>query len=183
MTEPSIPSTRGAVDLGALASSGPQQTAPAAQEAGASWTLRLDEANFQEFIALSQRVPAIVSLGTTQAQVSVQLDELLTRLVDARGGQFVLGLGDVHAHPQLAQAFGAEQIPLVIAVVSGRPVPLLQGPATEEQVSQVLDQLAALAIQQGLSGTVPPFSGVTRMPKRTESNFARFDEASDGRIR
>ena len=31
--------------------------------------------------------------------------------------------------------------------------------------------------------TVPPPCGVTRRPKRTESNFARFEEASAGRMR
>ncbi len=158
MSKENIPSTRGAVDLSALANQGPQATDATTPEA-ASWTTNLDEAAFQQFVGLSQSVPAIVSLGSPRVQVSADLDAVLRKLVDAKGGKFVLGLVDAETYPQIAQAFQAQQIPMVVALVKGKPVPLFQGPAAEEQISQLFTQLEQLAVQQGLTGTIPPFSG------------------------
>ncbi|MGP9782044.1 co-chaperone YbbN [Arthrobacter sp. MYb211] len=159
MTEPHIPSARGAIDLGSLAAHGPQATEENAPGAAASWTLTLDEAAFQQFVGLSQQVPAIVSLGSPRVQVSADLDAALKTLVDRRAGKMVLGLVDAEKYPNIAQAFKAEQIPMVIALVNGQPVPLFQGPAAAEQIDQVLNQLAELGVQQGLAGSVPAFSG------------------------
>jgi len=158
MSEENIPSTRGAVDLSALANQNPQATDTTAS-AAASWTTGLDEAAFQQFVGLSQSVPAIVSLGSPRVQASADLDAVLRKLVDAKGGKFVLGLVDAETYPQIAQAFQAQQIPMVVALIKGQPVPLFQGPAAEEQIVQLFGQLEQLAVQQGLSGTVPPFSG------------------------
>lgn len=158
MTDQNIPSTRGAVDLSALAHQGPEatQSAPAA---AASWTTNLDQGAFEQFVGMSQQVPAIVSLGAPRVQVSVDLDATLRKLVDAKGGKFILGLVDAETYPQIAQAFQAQQIPMVVALIKGQPVPLFQGPAAEEQIVQVFAQLEQLAVQQGMSGTAPAFSG------------------------
>ncbi|WP_417364741.1 co-chaperone YbbN [Glutamicibacter arilaitensis] len=158
MTDQNIPSTRGAVDLSALAHQGPEatQSAPAA---AASWTTNLDQGAFEQFVGMSQQVPAIVSLGSPRVQVSVDLDATLRKLVDAKGGKFILGLVDAETYPQIAQAFQAQQIPMVVALIKGQPVPLFQGPAAEEQIVQVFAQLEQLAVQQGMSGTAPAFSG------------------------
>ena len=158
MTDQNIPSTRGAVDLSALANQGPEatQSAPAA---AASWTTNLDQGAFEQFVGMSQQVPAIVSLGSPRVQVSVDLDATLRKLVDAKGGKFILGLVDAETYPQIAQAFQAQQIPMVVALIKGQPVPLFQGPAAEEQIVQVFAQLEQLAVQQGMSGTAPAFSG------------------------
>lgn len=156
MTEPHIPSARGAVDLTDLASAAPEAVGPAAGGA-ATWTTRLDEAGFQQFVGLSQQVPALVSLGAGRLAASAELDRTLTTLVDRRGGRMVLGLVDAEAHPGIAQAFQAQQIPLVVALVKGQPVPLFQGTAPAEQIDQVLDQLLELAAQQGMGGTAPAF--------------------------
>lgn len=158
MTDQNIPSTRGAVDLSALANQGPEAT-DSAPAGAASWTTTLDEAAFQQFVGLSQQVPAIVSLGSPRVQVSADLDAILRKLVDAKGGTFVLGLVDAETYPQIAQAFQAQQIPMVVALIKGQPVPLFQGPAEEAQIAQVFAQLEQLAVQQGMSGTVPAFSG------------------------
>ncbi|MFJ2353076.1 co-chaperone YbbN [Glutamicibacter sp. NPDC087673] len=164
MTDQNIPSNRGAVDLSALASQGPEATG--SMPAGpASWTTNLDEAAFQQFVGMSQQVPAIVSLGSPRVQVSADLDATLRKLVDAKGGKFILGLVDAETYPQIAQAFQAQQIPMVVALIKGQPVPLFQGPAEEQQIVQVFAQLEQLAVQQGMSGTAPAFSGQAGEPE------------------
>ncbi len=178
--EPTIPSSRGAVDLSALSSHRLQATDATAQEAGATWAMELDEAAFQQFVGLSQRVPAIVSLGSPRVPASTELDASLRKLVDARGGKFVLGLVDAEARPQIAQAFQAQQIPLVVALVNGQPVPLFQGPAGEEQIEQVFGQLEQLAAQQGLGGTVPPFAGAPAEPALPPLHQKAVDAIEEG---
>lgn len=163
--EPTIPSSRGAVDLSALSAHRLQPTDATPVASVATWSMVLDEAAFQQFVAISQRVPAIVSLGSPRAAGSAELDASLRKLVDARAGQFVLGLVDTDKHPQIAQAFQAQQIPLVVALVNGQPVPLFQGPAEESQIEQVFGQLEQLASQQGLGGTVPAFAGAPAAPE------------------
>ncbi|GAB3621071.1 tetratricopeptide repeat protein [Glutamicibacter endophyticus] len=156
MTEPHIPSARGAVDLSAVAQAA-SNTAQNEGQAGASWCIELTEANFQQFVSLSAQVPVLISLGVPRVQASVQLDASLRRLVDTRGGAFALGLVDAEAQQGIVQAFQAQQVPLTVALVKGQPVPLFQGPASDEQISQVLDQLLELAAQQGMpGGTIPP---------------------------
>nr|WP_202605618.1 tetratricopeptide repeat protein [Glutamicibacter soli] len=157
-----------------------QATDATAPEAGATWTMELDEAAFQQFVGLSQRVPAIVSLGSPRVPASTELDASLRKLVDARGGKFVLGLVDAEARPQIAQAFQAQQIPLVVALVNGQPVPLFQGPAGEEQIEQVFGQLEQLAAQQGLGGTVPPFAGAPAEPALPPLHQKAVDAIEEG---
>ncbi|WP_431711724.1 co-chaperone YbbN [Glutamicibacter uratoxydans] len=163
MTEPHIPSARGAVDLGALAST-PQETTAAPQGATPTWTTRVNTAAFEQFVGLSQQVPVLVSLGVTRVAASVELDNTLSSLVDRRGGRLVLGLIDAEAEPQIAQAFQAQQVPMVLALVKGQPVPLFQGAAPAEQIDQLLDQLLELGAQQGLSGVAPAFGGASEEP-------------------
>jgi putative thioredoxin len=80
---------------------------------------------------------------------------VLEKVVTELGGRLVLAKVDVDANPQLAQAFRAQSIPMVVAVVAGQPVPLFNGAVPEEQVRQVFDQLLQLAAQNGVTGSVP----------------------------
>jgi putative thioredoxin len=60
---------------------------------------------------------------------------------------------DVDANPQIAAAFQVQSIPSVVAVVGGQPVPLFQGAYPEAQVRAVIDELLAVAAQNGVAGT------------------------------
>ena len=62
---------------------------------------------------------------------------------------------DVDANPQVQQAFRAQSIPMVVALVAGQPVPLFTGAVPEQQVRDVFAQLLQLAAQNGVTGTVP----------------------------
>src|SRR5699024_6291467 len=56
---------------------------------------------------------------------------------------------------QLAQAFQAQSIPMVAALLGGRPLTLFSGAIPEDQVRQVVEQLLVAAEQNGITGTVP----------------------------
>ncbi|GIT79308.1 co-chaperone YbbN [Leifsonia sp. LS1] len=153
---------RGAVDLSSLVN---RPATPAAGGAGApadagealalpSLFFEGTDANFNDFIDLSMRVPVVVDLAAAWAEPSAQLSPVLERVVAQLAGRVVLVKVDVDANPQLAQAFQAQSVPAAAALVGGRPVQLFAGALPEEQIRDVLDQLLQLAAQNGVTGTV-----------------------------
>jgi putative thioredoxin len=113
------------------------------------------DANFTQIIELSNTVPVIVDLKADWAEASRELTALLTEIVTGYAGRLVLVGVDAQANPQLAQAFQAQSVPTVAAIVGGRPVSLFQGSYPEEEVRAVIEQVLQLAAQNGVTGTVP----------------------------
>ncbi len=151
---PSAANLRGAVDLSSLvrpaAPAGGAPAAPASGEPTAVPSLVLDatDATFNGVLDLSQQVPVIVELyvGTPTAS--------LAQVVTSAGGRFLLARVDLSTNRQLQQAFQAAAAPTVAAVIGGRPVALYEGELPEDQVREVLEQVAQLAAQNGVTGTV-----------------------------
>lgn len=110
--------------------------------------------NFTQFLDLSAQVPVIVDLWAEWCQPCKQLSPILDKLVAEFGGRFVLVKVDVDQNPQLTQAFQAQSIPTVAAVIGGRPLQLFQGAIPEPQVRQVFEQVLEAAAQSGVSGSV-----------------------------
>lgn len=154
----SIGSLRGAVDLSALVNraAAPAPGTPAAQAAAVPLPgLVFDgtDANFSEFLDLSMTVPVIVDLWASWSEPCTQLSPLVQRLVTAYAGRLVLVRVDADASPQLTQAFQAQSIPTIAAVIGGRPVPLFTGVIDERQLREVFEQVLQLAAQNGVTGT------------------------------
>ncbi|TXN29745.1 co-chaperone YbbN [Lacisediminihabitans profunda] len=150
-TPPSSANLRGAVDLSSLVRPpAPPAGAPVAPAAVPSLVVDGTDANFTGILDLSQTVPVVVELyvGTPSPT--------LTRVVTEYAGRFVLATVDAAANPQLQQAFHATAAPTVAAVIGGRPIALYEGELSEADVRQVLEQLATLAAQNGVTGTVSP---------------------------
>ena len=159
MTDPTPPSgLRGAVDLSALvqrSQGSPQQgTQPRHAANGDALVFETDDASFGSALELSRTVPVVVVLWASWNEQSTQLVATLERLVRAREGRLVLAAADADRSPQLVQAFQAQGIPTVVAVVAGPPVPLFAGVQPEDVIEQVFDQLLELATQNGVSGRV-----------------------------
>lgn len=155
MPEPTPPSSRGAIDLAALKAATPEPAAPIA-EGAPTWVRAVDQALFPEIVALSNQVPVIVSLGNPRSPGSVQLDGLLATLVDAKGGALALATVDAEKEPAIAQAFQLTQVPAVVALINGQPVPLFQGGAEQAQIQSIIEELMSLGVQHGVAGTIPP---------------------------
>lgn len=158
---PTPTNLRGAVDLSALVNR------PAPGEPAASGTVTPGEglvlpslffegtdANFEDFLQLSAQVPVVVELVAEWSEQAKQLSPVLDRITAALGGRLVLVRVEVDANPQLAQAFQAQSVPTVAAIVAGRPVQLFVGALPEEQIQDVFAQLLELAAQNGVTGTV-----------------------------
>jgi putative thioredoxin len=162
MTDPTPPSgLRGAVDLSALVQR-PQHEQQAQQPAkGDGIVFQTDDAAFGTTLELSRTVPVVVVLWASWSEQSAELVATLERLVRARDGRLVLAVADADRSPQLVQAFQAQAIPTVVAVVAGQPVPLFAGAQPEDVIGQVFDQLLELGAQHGVSGRVDADAAVT----------------------
>lgn len=151
---------RGAVDLSALrnrpAAASPSEPAAGAPAGGNTARLVIDvtDAMFPEVLELSKTVPVVVDLWAEWCGPCKQLSPVLERVVTEHAGRLVLAKVDVDANPQLAQAFRAQSIPMVVALVGGQAVPLFTGAVPEQQVREVFAQLLQLAAQNGVTGSV-----------------------------
>ena len=151
---------RGAVDLSALrnrpAAPAPGEPTSGAPEGAGAARLVIDvtDAMFPEVLELSKTVPVVVDLWAEWCGPCKQLSPVLERVVTEHAGRLVLAKVDVDANPQLAQAFRAQSIPMVVALVGGQAVPLFTGAVPEQQVREVFAQLLQLAAQNGVTGSV-----------------------------
>jgi putative thioredoxin len=160
----------GAVDLGArqAAVQRRQQQAARAADAGAdgddaqasAYVFEVTEETFNTDVVLRSRTtPVIVDLWAEWCGPCKQLSPVLEKLANEAAGTWVLAKVDVDANPRLAQAFQAQSIPMVVAVVGGQMVDAFLGAMPEAQVSQWLTQILAVAEQIGVQGGEPTAEG------------------------
>lgn len=175
----------GAVDLSHLASRGQQpQGQPGAQLSGAggqvvdvpALVFALSDQSFEQAAQLSSVVPVVIALLAEGDATSGQLAPLLDAAVREFDGRLVLAQVEAGANPGLVQAFQAQTVPTVVALVAGRPVPLFQGPAAAEQIRDLFVQLLQLGEQQGVTGRVnAPDAGAPTGPVEPPVNPAHAD--------
>ncbi|MGE7434685.1 thioredoxin [Kitasatospora sp. NPDC001175] len=181
---------RGAVDLAAVKAAG--EAAQKAEQAraerarqnaaaeaagiapqGAAYQLVIDvtEETFEtEVVQRSTEVPVVIDFWAEWCGPCKQLSPILERLAEEYAGRIVLAKIDVDANQLIAQQFGIQGIPAVMAVVAGQLVPLFQGAENEANVRKVLDQLIAVAEQRfGIVGTAAaPDEEAPAAPHRPE---------------
>ncbi|MCM1011958.1 tetratricopeptide repeat protein [Brevibacterium sp. XM4083] len=117
-----------------------------------SLVLDVDEAVFNDIVALSERVPVVIDLASSASDASREVSAVLARLIPSYGGRLVLAKVDVDQNPRVAQAFGVQSTPTVVAIIKGQPVPLFQSTLPEPQIAAYFDELLTLAAENGVSG-------------------------------
>jgi putative thioredoxin len=144
----------GAVDLSALkarAEAAQRQPAPQAGPAGdgppsppssAEAVIDVTEATFQaEVVERSLRQLVIVDLWAEWCGPCKQLSPVLERLAAESGGAWVVAKVDVDANPRIAQLFGAQSIPTIVAIAGGQPVDAFSGALPEPEIRKWINAL------------------------------------------
>lgn len=143
----------GAVDLSALkaradaARQQPSQPVSAGGSAGDSASasggvIDVSEATFQaEVIERSLSQLVVVDLWADWCGPCKQLSPVLERLAGQANGAWVLAKVDVDANPRIAQLFGVQSIPTVVAIAGGQPVDAFSGALPEPEIKKWLGSL------------------------------------------
>ncbi|BDD83566.1 co-chaperone YbbN [Tsukamurella pulmonis] len=145
----------GAVDLSGLKAradaKAAQQARPAPSGgAGApaggpgSGVVDVDDQNFPaEVIDRSGGQLVVVLLGASYSEQSAAMSAVLEKLAADDAGRWTLARVDVEGAPGVAQAFGAQSVPMVIAVAGGRAVTAFAGAQPEPAARKWLDDVLA----------------------------------------
>lgn len=151
------PALAGAVDLSALKQRA-QQNSSAGRDAGAGSAkpagVEITTANFEdEVLVRSNQVPVVVLLWSPRSDVCLQLAEILSGLAAADGGKWSLATVNVDTVPEVAQIFGIQVVPTVVALAAGQPLSSFQGMQPADQLRRWVDSLLS-ATAGKLSGAV-----------------------------
>ena len=160
----------GAVDLSGLkqrAQAQQKASAPGApgSDAGPAGVITVTEVNFEdEVIVRSDEVPVVVLLWTPRSDVCVELLDTLSALAAEDGGKWSLAAVNVDEAGRVAQIFGVQAVPTVVALAAGQPISSFEGPQPADQLRLWLDSL--------LQATAGKLKGPTGVRGWAGSRFA-----------
>lgn len=153
----------GAIDLSALKrpptppAGAPGAGAGGGTAGGAAYSVTVTEQNFQEIIESSMTAPVLLAFfSRARMPESAQMAEDLATLSGEFGGKFLAGLIDIDDSPQIAQAVQVPSVPYVVAVLDGRPAPLLQDVVEIDELRTALTQVMQQLATQGMNGRHQP---------------------------
>jgi putative thioredoxin len=89
----------------------------------------------------SRDKPVVVDMWAAWCGPCRTLTPILEKVADERGGAFLLAKLDTDANPMVAQAFGVQSIPTVIAFRDGTPVNGFIGAYPEPEVNRFVDAI------------------------------------------
>lgn len=155
----SRPNLAGAVDLSSLRK--PDPVAQAAQASAKNEVPALkvpdlvafgSEANIKNFVTISQAVPVLIDFFADDLDASKALSGKLESAVRALQGRMFLLRVDAQAATTVAEAFGVKEVPSVVAMIKGQPIPLFEGDQDDETIKTVLDRLLQVAAENAVAG-------------------------------
>ena len=153
----------GAVDLEALkhqvkAEPGQAGGAPAA----GGYVIDTTENTFQAMVQTSATFPILLLLWVPTDDRLFSMARALGDAVNGLNGQIQLSRIDIATNPSIAQALQVQGAPALFSLISGRPMPLLQGLPGDDELKQLTDEvipkIIQAAAQSGVNGTAP-YSG------------------------
>ena len=156
-------SLAGAVDLEALkhqvkAEPGQAGGAPAA----GGYVIDTTENTFQAMVQTSATFPILLLLWVPTDDRLFSMARALGDAVNGLNGQIQLSRIDIATNPSIAQALQVQGAPALFALISGHPMPLLQGLPGDDELKQLTDEvipkIIQAAAQSGVNGTAP-YSG------------------------
>jgi len=177
----------GAVDLSALkarAEAARKQPAPPAGAPAPSGdgppssseaVIDVTEATFQaEVVERSLRQLVVVDLWAEWCGPCKQLSPVLERMAAESGGAWVVAKVDVDANPRIAQLFGAQSIPTIVAIAGGQPVDAFSGALPEPEIRKWIN-----ALLDALRDKLPGIRDAEANGAAEQPEDPRFTEAEE----
>jgi putative thioredoxin len=150
----------GAVDLSGLKQRAQQSASPPGTTERATpatpGATEVTEANFEEEVLIrSDEVPVVVVLWSPRSDACVQLLEAFSGLAAEDDGKWSLATVNVDVAPRVAQIFGVDAVPTVVALAAGQPLSSFQGVQPPDQLRRWVDSLlsATAGKLKGSSGS------------------------------
>jgi putative thioredoxin len=130
----------GAVDLSGLKQRAQQPASPGPAPSGGA--VDVTEANFEaEVILRSDEVPVVVLLWSPRSELCAELLETLGGLAAQDAGTWSLAAVNVDVEPRVAQIFGIDAVPTVVALAAGQPLSSFQGAQPPDELRRWVDSL------------------------------------------
>lgn len=129
-----------------------------------------------EVLRRSTQVPVIVLVGTPRSPDSEQLKADFTALAANAGLKFIFAYVNADTDADVAQVFGIQGLPTVIAIAAGRPLADFQGGQPAEALAEWVGQVVQ-AVGPQLEGL--PADATTPADTAAEPEDPRFDAATD----
>ncbi|PPK61108.1 tetratricopeptide repeat protein [Actinokineospora auranticolor] len=181
-----------AVDLSALkaradaAARAPKPATPASDQddtdapaTSGAHSIDVTEANFEaEVVERSAEVPVVVALVAGWSAQSKQLVGVLERLAVEGRGAWRLAKVDVEISPRVAQLFGVQAVPMVIAIAARQPVDAFNDVPPEDRVRQWINSILD-ALRDRLPGIRAAEAGAPAAVAEPEPEDERFAAAED----
>lgn len=174
----------GAIDLSGLkapATPSGSGSAGAAAAGGSSYAVQVTEEAFQSVIETSMTAPVLlVFYSPTRMPESQQLADDFVTLSTEFEGRFLVGLVNIDDAPGIAQAMQIPSIPLVVAVLDGRPAPLIQDVLPIDELRSALTTVMQQLTAQGMTGRHQPRSAAVDTDGDGEPDYdPRYAAAQD----
>ncbi|MGE3808082.1 MAG: tetratricopeptide repeat protein [Gemmataceae bacterium] len=106
---------------------------------------------YQNVLQKSHELPVVVDFWSENCPPCRLLGPLLEKLVRERQGQVLLAKANVEETPQVANHFGIQVVPTVIAFKDGQPGLEFRGLLPEHQLRQFLDEISPSEADQQVS--------------------------------
>ena len=158
----------GAVDLSGLKQRAQQKASAAGPDSRGTptpGTTEVTEANFEaEVLIRSDEVPVVVLLWSPRSDACVELLDTLSGLAAEDSGRWSLAAVNVDVTPRIAQIFGVEAVPTVVALAAGQPLSSFQGLQPPDELRRWVDSLLSATAgklrgpsdSDGVAGEVDP---------------------------
>lgn len=125
--------------------------------APAAFVSTITPENFElDLVVRSTQVPVVTLLGSARSEASEQMRQDFTKLAESQQAptKWLFRYVDVDATPEVAQAFGVQAIPTVIALAAGRPLTSFEGGQPAAQLHGWVDAVVQ-AVDGKLRGLAP----------------------------
>jgi putative thioredoxin len=122
-----------------------------------------------DFVAKSKESVVILLAWSARSGQAKEILETLGKFEIADKNAWLLGVVDIDAQPQVAQALQVKSVPVAIAIIGEQLLPLFESTPPADQVRLVINKLLELAAGKGI-GKAP--EGPTEIPMEPEEAAA-----------